>query len=81
MAVNSPLAPAVPVRKKLVTVSSLSAPKCAYLFCSLSIPVKECKKRVNTKCDGWLHHLCQINQACRPIAPVLDILENNVLTY
>ena len=42
--VNSPLAPTVPVRKKLVTVSSLSSPKCAYPFCSLSIPVKECKK-------------------------------------
>ena len=30
----------VPDRKKLVTVSSPSAPKCDYPFCALSIPVE-----------------------------------------
>ena len=45
-----------------MTVFSPSSPKCLYPYCELSIPVMECQNKVfNTKCDGWLHHLCQIS--------------------
>ena len=45
-----------------MTVSSPSSPKYLYPCCESSIHVVECQNKVvNIKCDGWLHHLCQIS--------------------